>query len=389
MNLRSPVTHNRRRTDLPTCRPGTPRTQRHLALLIRVVLTVAVLALVARPAVAGAQAQGQAPDASKVEILRGVTFGGNALAPLTLNVYKPVAATLGRPAVILVHGGSWTQGNPDMMDVQGKLLAQQGWVGFSVSYRLATAGNPTWPGNADDIRSAVRWVGEHARDYGADPTRIALMGESAGGHLAAVVGTTGFDPQPVSADEASRLPRIRAVATLSAPLDLAQLMPDGPNPPASCGDDEPCRIFWRLPLVAGMLGCEPNQCPDTYAKASPPQQVTKATPPMYLANSTEEIIPVGQLDTMAAALGRQGIPVLTQRIEGSKHGNELTPKVWNQMVPFLADSLGVPTPQPIQFVEERELKDYLLIIFIGMFAIGLLFVFILAAVRGRWDEPGA
>ncbi len=346
--------------------------------------------LACRPGSASAQAEGpQAPDDSLVEITRDVAFGASPTSPLTLNVYRPKAKSFGVPAVVLVHGGSWSQGDPNMMDTQGKLLAQQGWVGFSIAYRLAVRDTPTWPGNVDDVKTAVRWVADHARDYGSDPTRLALLGESAGGHLAALVGATGFGMDPSSLPDPSKAPRIRVVATFSAPLALDQLVPVNGEAPPSCGGDEPCKAFWRLPLVPGMLGCGPNQCPATYLAASPASQVTRTTPPMFLANATDEIVPMDQLDRMKRALTDNNVNVQTKAVEGSKHGNEYTSRVWNEMVPFMADSLGVPTPQPIMFAEERELKDYLLLIFIGMFAIGLLFVFILAAVRGRWDEPGA
>lgn len=378
MKTRSPAAHNSTERASWRSRAG---------LLVRLTLALLVVTAVVHPAVASAQDAGQSPDDSLVEIVKGVNFGSTPNSPLLLNVYKPKTSEIGRPAIVLVHGGSWTQGDPDMMDTQGKLLAQQGWVGFSVSYRLATKGNPSWSGNVDDVRTAVRWVGDHARDYGADPSRIALLGESAGGHLAALVGMTGFDAAPASTDP--KAPRIRAVATLSAPLALDQLVPQQGAAPTSCGEDRRCKEFWQFPLVPGMLGCNPDQCPETYVAASPDKQVTPTSPPLYLANSTEEIVPLDQVDRMASAAAAKGVTVQTQRVDGSKHGNEITAKVWNQMVPFLADALGVPTPQPIQFAEERELKDYLLFIFVGLFAIGLLFVFILAAIRGKWDEPGA
>lgn len=385
MNLRPVLT-----TD-SSMAPGCKRPRATRAIAMRLTVSVLVLFAVIRPDTAGAQAERpQPPDDSLVEITRGVQFGGSPTDPLRLNIYKPKGREVGRPAVVLVHGGSWTQGDPDKMDQQGKLLAQQGWVGYSISYRLAVNGTASWPANLEDVRAAVRWVGEHGREQGADPTRIALLGESAGGHLAALVATSGFGLDPGTIADPAKAPRIRAVATFSAPLALAELVPPAEGvPPSSCGDDEACRSFWQLPLVPGMLGCRPDQCPATYVAASPAAQVTRTTPPMYLANATEEIVPMDQVERMKATLTQHGVPVKAMPVEGAKHGNEYTARVWNEMVPFLAESLGVPTPQPILFSEERELKDYLLLIFVGLFAIGLLFVFILAAVRGKWDEPGA
>jgi acetyl esterase/lipase len=277
------------------------------------------------------------------------------------------------------------------MDPQGRLLAEQGWVGFSISYRLSTRSEPAaFPGNLQDVQTAVRWVGAHANEYGVDRTRIALLGNSAGGHLAALVATNGIgsDPgQPANTDPA-KATRVRAVAVWSAPLDLPALVPQGGNAPSGCGNDTLCQIFWRLPLVPTMLGCMPAQCPNTYRDASPAALVGPKTVPMFVANATAEIVPPSQADTMDDALTKASVMHRVQKLDSTKHGSDYSAKVWNQMVPFLADELGVPVPQPISFQgDDRPVTEYLVLVLVGVLCFSVLVTFMIAAIRHRWDEP--
>jgi dienelactone hydrolase len=358
------------------------------------VVTAVLLSAGAFPA--GAQTTTSAPGSSRVDdgqtvVTKGIPFSTFGSTELTMNVYEPEDPGIGRPAVILVHGGSWSQGGPDDMDAQGKLLAQQGWVGFSVSYRLSAKSTPSaWPGNLEDVQTAVRWVGDHAGEYGIDPTRLALLGNSAGGHLAALIATNGIGTDPGSrVSDSTKGTRVRAVAVWSAPLALDQLVAQNGNAPVGCNSDEACQAFWKLPLIPGMLGCTPTQCPQTYRDASPADLVTKTTVPMFLANSTEEIVPPSQADTMDKALTAAKVVHQVEKIDSDKHGSDYSSKVWNQMVPFLANQLGVPVPQPVTFEGDgRSASEYVGLVLIGILCFSVLVGFLVAAIRHGWDEPG-
>lgn len=97
-----------------------------------------------------------------------------------------------RPAVIFIHGGGWGQGDADQWFPQCRYFALRGAVAGSVQYRLATGTN-----NIDtcvaDCQSAIAYLRRHAAELGVDPRRIAVIGESAGGHLAAALGTVTVD----------------------------------------------------------------------------------------------------------------------------------------------------------------------------------------------------
>ncbi len=111
-----------------------------------------------------------------------------------------------RPAVIFIHGGGWTGGSKSDERSRGfcTALAEQGYVAFSIDYLLNKTSKDeagktrvdqvVWPQNFYDCKTAVRFVRKHAGEFGVDPTRIAVMGASAGAHLAMLVASTKDDP---------------------------------------------------------------------------------------------------------------------------------------------------------------------------------------------------
>ena len=116
------------------------------------------------------------------------TVGGVALNLWML----PAADARGgesRPALVLIHGGAWRAGDATVFFPHARYFAARGLVAFSVDYRLLT---PSGPGIGEclaDCASALRYLRTHAAELGVDPARIAVLGDSAGGHLAAALGT--------------------------------------------------------------------------------------------------------------------------------------------------------------------------------------------------------
>lgn len=112
------------------------------------------------------------------------------------------------PTVILVHGGGWMRGDKQTyIKPLFEPLTKAGFTWFTINYRLAPAHR--WPACADDVERAIRWVKANAAHYKADPKRIALVGESAGGHLVSYVGVRGTGETSVA-----------AVVPIYAPHDL-------------------------------------------------------------------------------------------------------------------------------------------------------------------------
>ena len=96
---------------------------------------------------------------------------------------------------MIIHGGGWTGGDKGAKrEINiGTTLALHGYVCISINYALASEGHPTWPGNLQDCKPAVRWLRKNAEKYHIDPDHIGAIGGSAGGHLVAMLAVTGPD----------------------------------------------------------------------------------------------------------------------------------------------------------------------------------------------------
>lgn len=254
--------------------------------------------------------------ASTVVLRADVPYRLAGGSPLLVDIYLPPRRgerrpdAVGRPAILLVHGGSWVggtrrllrpgPGNPRPMAIQ---LAESGFVVLAADYRLARPGRTSWPSALDDLREAVRWARRHADELGINADRIAAAGQSAGGHLAMLLGTI----RP--ADDADAPPsRVRAVVSLSGPTDLARLPGDRRRRLAH----EPAAVF---------LGRDPVAPAGPARAASPVHRIHEATAPMLMIHGTRDgWVPIAQAERLDAVLQQAGIAHRLIRVEGARHG---------------------------------------------------------------------
>lgn len=129
-----------------------------------------------------------------INVTNNVVFAQPGVKPLKYDVYSPTGAK-NLPCIIIIHGGGWMSNNEDIMRGMARELTKGGqYVVFSVDYRWRGKLDGDAEGNTmaniiEDVFGAIAHIMEHAREYGGDPTRIAVTGDSAGGHLSAVAGT--------------------------------------------------------------------------------------------------------------------------------------------------------------------------------------------------------
>ena len=102
---------------------------------------------------------------------------------LKLSVYKNNDGATKLPVYVYIHGGGWTNNNSETSSALHRFFAENGFVVFSINYRLGTTDNPTWDKAIDDVACAMEWIYKNAENYGGDPEHICLCGESAGGNL--------------------------------------------------------------------------------------------------------------------------------------------------------------------------------------------------------------
>ena len=133
------------------------------------------------------------PPTHEVEIRRDVQYAVHGGETLTGHLYLP-SGPGPYPAVICVHGGGWQMRMSDNYQYWGPWLAARGYVVFAPVYRLCSAEKKSYPESVQDIRAAVQWVKGSAASIKVDANRIAMMGDSAGGHLVSLVALAGEHP---------------------------------------------------------------------------------------------------------------------------------------------------------------------------------------------------
>ena len=166
-------------------------------------------------ATATLHAQPSAPVVTRTDVIYGRVEGSALLA----NLAYPDGPGL-RPVIISVHGGRWRAGNrTDASSIKVTQWAEFGFVALSVDYRLV-GGSPA-PACYSDVRCAIRWVHAHAGDYGIDPERVYLIGQSAGGHMVSLAATIGDGPYAKTGGWDTARSDVRAVVSVAAARSLS------------------------------------------------------------------------------------------------------------------------------------------------------------------------
>jgi acetyl esterase/lipase len=252
---------------------------------------------------------GSSAGLSDLTVIRNLAYRhGDSHAKL--DVYAPSAWSSsaerpGRfPAIVAIHGGSWQGGSRSEYGPQVARLARHGFVVFVPDYRLARVGQPGWPGAMQDLRQAIRWIRSHAEAFHVDPNRIVAMGSSAGGHLAALVGTIPAEAMP---GEVSC--RVQAVVSLYGPSDLVALSRTRRL------SDDPLSVFIGAPSAGSSAELD---------AASPARHVSQDDAPMLLIHgSDDDWVPLSQSEDMALLLERAGVRHQLLIVPGARHGFEL------------------------------------------------------------------
>ncbi|MFV8782156.1 alpha/beta hydrolase fold domain-containing protein [Microbulbifer sp. SA54] len=161
--------------------------------------------------------------AAGVAVERGLVYRQLGKRPLHLDLFRPAPGTEVHGAVLLVHGGGWRSGNRTLQEPMATFLANRGFVAATLEYRLSPEAR--YPAAVVDIKAALRWLRQRAGDYGFDPGNLAILGASAGGQLANLVGVTpgveifGGDGDP-AAEAVKAIVNLDGVVSFTTPLAL-------------------------------------------------------------------------------------------------------------------------------------------------------------------------
>jgi acetyl esterase/lipase len=283
---------------------------------VRFGLVALVLFLITLPATAQ-QAQ-QVPAGVKAHRDLEYVPGGHERQKLDL--YVPEKADGPLPVIVWIHGGAWRAGSKDRC--VSLPMTTKGYAAASVGYRLSQ--HATFPAQIEDCKAAIRYLRANAKKYNLDPDRIGVWGGSAGGHLVALLGTSG-DVKDVEGNLGSndQSSRVQAVCDWFGPADFTRF-----EGGAAASPNNP---------LALLLGGPVNEKKDLAAKASPVTFASKDDPPFLIIHGDQDpTVPLKQSELLEAALKKAGVDVTLVVLKGAKHGGPefSTPESMKQIQDF-------------------------------------------------------
>jgi len=233
----------------------------------------------------------------------------NAHERQVLDLYLPAEGD-NLPLIIWVHGGGWQNGSKDRPT--GLPFLRDGYALASINYRLS--GHALFPAQIEDCKVAVRWLRANARKYRIDPNRFGAWGASAGGHLVAMLGTTGGVKEFDVGESLQVSSRIQAVCDFYGPTDFLQ-MDTHRVPGAKLAHDSPGSP--EAKLVGGPI----QENKEKAARANPITYVGKDAPPFLIVHGdADPLVPHHQSELLRDALQKAGVPVSLYTVKGGGHG---------------------------------------------------------------------
>ncbi len=248
--------------------------------------------------------------AEGVEEQKGVEYGRGGEVPLLLDLYLPKPHTKPVPGLIFIHGGAWSGGSRDMYRYYTTRYAARGYVAATISYRLS--GAAPFPAAVEDAKCAVRWLRANAAKYNVDPEKIAVIGGSAGGHLAMMVGySAGVAALEGKGGQPQASSRVQAVVNFYGVYDLTT--PFARNAGA----------------IKKFLGNKTYEdAPEIFESASPAKHLSAKAPPTLILHGTiDDIVPIAQSDALAEKLKALKIPFTYDRLDGWPHAMDAAESV--------------------------------------------------------------
>lgn len=224
---------------------------------------------------------------------------------LHLDLFYPFEKKINFPAVVLVHGGGWRTGDKTLLVPMAQQLASKGFITAAIEYRLSVEAH--YPAAVYDIKDAVRWLRKNSKKYNIDTNKIAIYGSSAGGHLAALVGTTNdIEKFDINYNDFFSS-KVNAIIDVDGVVDFF-----GEN------SEELYKSSGKPSAAHLWFGASPDDNPEIWHEASPVNYVNKNTSPVLFINSSISRFQAGQ-SAMIDSLKKYNVYYESHTIENTPH----------------------------------------------------------------------
>ena len=252
----------------------------------------------------------QAAELANASVVRDLEFAKAGDVSLKLDLHLP-AGQMRAPLIVWVHGGAWRSGSKKDMPL-GKLI-RDGYAVASVDYRLSTQAK--FPAQIHDLKAAIRFLRGHGSEWRLPTKRILIAGDSAGGHLAALVGVSNGNAE-LEGDLGSdrRQSDVQGIISFYGGANLTTILQQS----------TPHGLSVRVPALELLLGGQPEAEPALARLASPVYHVDKSDPPLLLLHGDQDPqMPVNQALELVGAYQKVKAPVQLEIVPGAAHGGAM------------------------------------------------------------------
>ena len=258
---------------------------------------------------------GAAPAPKGVKVERDLQYVPDGDRSQSLDLYLPeTASEKPLPLIVWIHGGGWSGGNKEGCPAVG--YVHQGYAAASVEYRFSR--KAVFPAQIQDCQAAIRWLRANSRKYNIDPDHIGVWGESAGGHLVALLGALGGKKvfPPIGGNE-EQSDRVQAVCDWYGPADFNTVMAQAA---ADTNVKSVIKFNTKDDPYSNLIGVHLGTDAEKGDAVSPMHYVSRDSAPMLIMHGTKDaLVPYAQSEELADALKKAGVDVVLQKFPGAGH----------------------------------------------------------------------
>ena len=245
---------------------------------------------------------------ARAEVIRDIEYARVGDRKLALDLHRPEGKSHS-PLIVWVHGGAWRSGSKKDMPL-GKLV-EEGYAVASVDYRLSTEAK--FPAQLHDLKAAIRFLRGQGSEWQLPLKKIVIAGDSAGGHLAALVGVSNghAELEGEVGNDRAQSSDVQGIISFFGGANLTTILKQS----------TPHGLSMRVPALELLLGGQPEDVPALARLASPVFQVDKHDPPLLLLHGDQDPqMPVNQSLELFGAYQKANAPVQLEVVHGAAHG---------------------------------------------------------------------